>query len=258
MNVRCRIILIFLLIIPHRAGWAGPTETIRIAAEDGLPIVADLYVAHESSSTPFIVLFHQAGSSRGEYREIAPRLNEFGFNCLAVDLRSGRGINDVRNETARAAKNLNKGARYIDALPDVRAALVHAREVYAEGKLLAWGSSYSASLVIHLAGEMPQLVDGVLAFAPGEYFVKEGKPDDWIEQSAKGIKVPAFLTSARNERDSVQPIYEAIPGARKTYYLPSTAGNHGSRALWRRYSDNDGYWAALTDFFSQYFTAQPK
>ena len=34
---------------------------------------ADLYIAHDASA-PFILLFHQAGWSRGEYLEIAPKL----------------------------------------------------------------------------------------------------------------------------------------------------------------------------------------
>ena len=39
----------------------------------------------------FIVMFHQAGWSRGEYREIAPKLVAKGYRVLAVDQRAGRG-----------------------------------------------------------------------------------------------------------------------------------------------------------------------
>lgn len=74
------------------------TETIAIQSGDSLEITADLNLIHEKSA-PFVVLFHQTGWSRGEYREIAPKLNELGFNTLAVDQRSGGKVNDVRNET---------------------------------------------------------------------------------------------------------------------------------------------------------------
>jgi hypothetical protein len=40
-------------------------------------------------SQPYILLSHQAGSNRAEYAPIAPRLVKPGFNCLAIDQRSG-------------------------------------------------------------------------------------------------------------------------------------------------------------------------
>ena len=49
------------------------------------------------ANAPVLVLFHQAGWSRGEYREIAPKLNELGYICLAIDQRSGKGVNGVAN-----------------------------------------------------------------------------------------------------------------------------------------------------------------
>ena len=40
-------------------------ETVTFKASDGIRVTADLYMAHESSA-PFIILYHQAGYSRGE------------------------------------------------------------------------------------------------------------------------------------------------------------------------------------------------
>lgn len=70
-------------------------KTITFPSKDGLTLTADLYIMHDKSA-PFIVLFHQARWSRGEYEEIAPRLNMMGFNCMAVDLRSGGQVNGVK------------------------------------------------------------------------------------------------------------------------------------------------------------------
>ena len=61
---------------------AQSKKKIEFSSEDGLKITADLYMVH-SEEKPFIVLFHQAGWSRGEYLEIAPKLNKIGFNCMA-------------------------------------------------------------------------------------------------------------------------------------------------------------------------------
>jgi dienelactone hydrolase len=234
---------------------SSPRE-ITFPSEDGLEVTADLYLAQKDLNTPFIVLFHRAGWSRGEYREIAPRLNALGWNCMAVDQRSGGEINGVVNRTAESARKQKKGGRYIDALPDLRAALNYARKNYARGPLVALGSSYSAALVVELAGESPDLFDGALAFSPGEYFDKQGKAGDWVKKAAAKIQKPIFITSAKKERKDWEAIFSAIPGNKKRSYLPETAGEHGARVLWSKQKDGSGYWKAVQAFLAG-FTANP-
>jgi len=224
-------------------------KTIQFPSEDGLEVTADLYKVNDNG--PFIVLFHQAGWSRGEYQEIAPQLNKMGYNCLAVDQRSGGEVNGVKNQTKQTAEKAGKGTSYVDALPDMRAAIAYVRKMYKPAKLIVWGSSYSSALSLKLAGDHPDQIDAVLAFAPGEYFKRQGKPGDYITQSAKNIKQPAFITSAKSEKGNWWGIYEAIPASKKHHYLPETAGNHGSRALWKKFSDHEGYWKAVKGFLAE-------
>ena len=227
-------------------------EQIEFESGDGLKITADLYLKSEDKATPFIVLCHQARFSRGEYREIAPKLNEMGFNCMAIDQRSGGPVNGVENETSTRAKESAKGDSYVDAEPDIIAAAKYAKENYASGKLILWGSSYSSAWVLRISGEHPELVDGTLSFAPSEYFGRLNKPGDWITQSAKKIKRPAFITSAKNEYKNWKSIYDAIEADGKMKFLPKTAGNHGSRALWEKQSDSDDYWKATSEFLKKF------
>ena len=227
-------------------------QTITFPSLDTLPVTADIYLAH-GSDAPLIVLFHQAGWSRGEYGEIAPKLNVLGFNCLAVDLRSGGSVLGVTNKTAAAASQVGAPTGYTDALPDVIASLRYARAELHASQVLAWGSSYSAALVIKVAGDEPELVDGVLSFAPGEYFESAGKPVDWIQTAAKKIRTPTFITSARHEKPAWVSIFEAIPVEFRVSYLPATSGNHGSRALWGKFADSDGYWGAVRAFLDDHF-----
>ena len=219
---------------------------------DGLAITADLYAPHADKQTPFIVLCHQAGWSRGEYREIAPKLNELGFNCVAIDQRSGKGVNGIDNETAKKAAAESKPQTFVDAEQDMVAALKWVHQNQATDKVILWGSSYSSALALRIAGEHPDLADGVLSFAPGEYFIRFGKPNDWIASSAAKIKVPAFITSAKNEWNNWKRIYEAVPGDKKVKFLPETAGNHGSRALWKKFGDHDAYWTSVKGFLEQF------
>ena len=227
-------------------------ETIRFPSADSIEITADLYLKHADKSKPFIVLCHQAGWSRGEYREIAPKLNQMGFNCMAIDQRSGKGINNVDNETMKLAEAAGKGVQFLDAEQDMIAALKHAKKNYADGKLILWGSSYSAALSLRIAGEHTDLVDGALSFAPGEYFARFGKPEDYIQSSAKKIKDPIFVTSAKNEYQRWKAIFEVVSADGKTKFVPETKGNHGSRALWARFDDSGDYWKATEGFLKKF------
>ncbi len=220
---------------------------------DGLQVTADLYFIEDSTAeTPLIVLCHQAGWSRGEYREIAPRLNALGFNCVAIDQRSGGTVNRVTNLTHMKAVAQAKPSNFVTAEQDIVAAVKWAKSKHCSGKILLWGSSYSAALALRIAGESPDLVDGVLAFAPGEYFERLGKPGDWIQTSAKRIAIPVFVTSAKDESEKWAAIFEAIPSESKTKFIPETAGNHGSRALWRKFPDSAAYWTNVEEFLGQF------
>ena len=112
------LLLITLIATFHVAN----AQTVNFDSEDGLEAAAELYMSHPKSA-PFIVLFHQAGWSRGEYEEIAPKLNKMGYNCLAVDLRSGGEVNNVRNITKQNAVKGMKETEYVHSLPDMRSAI---------------------------------------------------------------------------------------------------------------------------------------
>jgi len=227
----------------------GQFEKITFTAADDLVITADLYRAHESKETPMIVLFHQAGSSRGEYRDIAPRLVEMGFNCLAVDQRSGGSRNGVSNETAARVEG---NVTFLDAVPDLQAAIAKAKADYSSGPLVIWGSSYSSTLVLKLIGEDLELADGVLSFSPGEY-LGGGSP---VRAAAAKVKAPTFITSASNEESAARPIFEAIPASEKTYFLPTSGGQHGSSTLNEGVLNQAAYWEATTAFLSQFLPGE--
>jgi alpha-beta hydrolase superfamily lysophospholipase len=231
---------------------AQAPKTITFPSADSVPVTADLY-APLPSTAPFIVLFHQAGASRGEYREIAPKLVAMGFNCMAVDQRSGDAVNGVRNVTAREANDRHQPVSMLSARQDLESALRYARERYARGPLLAWGSSYSAALVLVVAGQNRGLVDGVLAFSPGEYFpVAPGRPT-LVTEAARAIRVPVFITSARSEQNDWRSIFAALSPAVRRAYVPEAEGRHGSSALWKETPGQEGYWQAVRGFLNRRF-----
>jgi len=244
------IVLTFIFIATSFLGFSQKIQTITFPSKDGLVLTADLYMSHNKSA-PFIILFHQAQWSRGEYQEIAPKLNIIGFNCLAVDLRSGGEVNGVKNQSFIQAQERMIPTKYVDALPDIESAVNYALKYYAEGKVIIWGSSYSSALVLKFAGDNIDIVDAVLSFSPGEYFSSQGKSKQWIAESATNITQPVFITSARSEKLSWWGIFEAIKSEQKEYFLPTTAGNHGSRALWDKFGDSVYYWEAVENYLNK-------
>ncbi|QQS50897.1 MAG: alpha/beta fold hydrolase [Bacteroidota bacterium] len=226
-------------------------EKVVYKAPDKVPITADLYAPNAPMAT-FIILFHQAKYSRGEYLEIAPKLNKQGFNCLAVDLRSGEAINNVRNETFAYADSLQMKTRYIDAYDDMRASVSYVRSKYPNAKVIIWGSSYSASLAIKMAADYPTGISAVVAFSPGEYFAAYGWSRDIVKMSASRVKCPVFITSSKTEVAEWQGIYDAIPVATKVSFVPNATGKHGSKALWSDFPENTEYWTAINKFLAQY------
>lgn len=244
-------IVTFLCILISANAQDKNYKEIEFKSLDGITITADLYTSDDNSK-PFILLCHQAGWSRGEYREIAPKLNALGFNCLAIDQRSGGAINSVSNATAVRAKAAKKPVNYVDAEQDIIAAMQYAKNHYAKGKLILWGSSYSSSLVLYIASKHTDTVDATLSFAPGEYFKNQNKSATWITESVKNIKCPTFITSAKNEANSWSGIHKAIPTQTKVSFLPTTKGNHGARALWEKFNDSEQYWQATKKFLEQF------
>ena len=161
------------------------------------------------------------------------------------DQRSGGDYGGVENRTAKEAKG---SWVYTDALPDLEGALKWTREKYPKSKIIAWGSSYSASLAIILASKHKEIA-GVLAFSPGEYF--EGKPS--VRAAAKSVTVPVFITS-RGDKEKViaMLILEALSSKDKTQFVPEGTGVHGSSALLQPQGKSDGYWKATEAFLAKF------
>ncbi len=184
---------LFLTVSAQKDSFTG--KTITFPSTDGLEITADLYNNVENSDT-YIILFHQAIFSRGSYRPIAPKLNELGFNCIAIDQRSGMKSRGVVNETHKRAKKKDLPTKYTDAIPDLEATILYVKNELKAKKIIVWGSSYSSVLVLYMGAKHPELIDGILSFSPGEYFKIEGEE---IATFVSQIKCPVFITSAKRE-----------------------------------------------------------
>lgn len=238
-----RFCLIFCLACHVFSG-----ETISFPSSDGLELSADVSLI-ERKDAPFMLLCHQAGWSRGEYKDTSRWFNELGFHVLALDQRSGREVKGVPNLTAKRAQAKGLPTEYLDAKQDIEAAIAYIQKTYAPKKLILLGSSYSASLVLRIAGENRFPIDGVLAFSPGEYFKEKPK---YVQEKAAGIKALVFVTSAAKEIKRWEAIAAQIPKDRLNAFVPREKGEHGSRALWEGKSGWPLYRRATQAFLARF------
>lgn len=224
-------------------------ETLQKPLSDGIQMWADVYRRDEAADPslvggkPVLLCMHMTSSSRGEYKRLAAEMLALDAHVMSVDLRSG-GPGEIidratgaqsgtMNETWKQAKELlGHNPNYLEAWPDVAAAVRWAHELFPFSRVALVGSSYTASLALVYAAEHPQDVDAVAAFSPGEYIWP------WsIAQKVQALSVPSYITCGNTAADMnhAVPIANAIlDQARVTKFWPEAAGivgDHGSRTL---------------------------
>lgn len=219
-------------------------QKVTFQAEDGLKITADLYL--KDYQLPFILLFHQGESSRGEYNEIAARLLKLEYNCLAIDLRAGEKMNFISNETASRAKENNFPHTCLDARRDIEAAMLYVQK-YNKKPVILFGSSYSASLSLIIARNKDN-VKAVIAFSPGEFF----RPEITVKDAITGLTKPIFVSTSNIEYQYIEEMLSGVPDSNKhIYHPPEGKGVHGAKALWSTNESSDECWLELMLFFKQ-------
>ncbi len=209
---------------------------------DSILISANIYEINEDS--PVILLCHQASFNKFEYEGIAQKLNDRGFNCIAIDQRSGGPIASMPNETAIRAYEKGVPTDYLAAEKDIIAAINYVHNKYNKSIIL-WGSSYSSTLALYIAIDN-ELVSSVIAFSPGNYF--SSIKGSLIEKLAC-FKKPMFITSSKQEAPAVKEMLINMQLTNNQFhFVPENDGYHGSRALWAHQIGGDEYWQAIDKF----------
>jgi len=219
-------------------------ELVTFPSLDELTISGIVYEVDPAA--PTIVLCHQASYNRHEYDEIGPKLNALGYNCLAIDQRSGGVLFGHDNETSNRAKTQKLPTSYVDAEQDIRAAIDYAHDRYGKTVIL-WGSSYSSALALHIGGENDK-VSAVLSFSPGDYF---GDKKPLLSKAMQSMKIPFFITSSKSEASAVTAFLDGIQlDKNHVQFIPNKSGKHGSKALWEDHKNNEEYWSAVKAFLA--------
>jgi len=213
-------------------------DTLLVASADGLEMRAIVYAI--DSSSPVIVLCHQARMNNYEYAEIAPKLNALGYNCVALDQRSGGPMDAHENITFNNAKTQGLATNYTTSLSDITAGVNLAAAKFNQPVML-WGSSYSASLVLKVAMDNAN-VKSVVTFSPILKFDDGSTAADYFKNyNGK----PIFMTSTEKEAAPLTKALSHLPEDVLYQYYPDMKGTHGSKALWSSDPAHEAYWAEV-------------
>lgn len=201
-------------------------EEVVIASGD-VPLHADVHTQGESGTV--VLLFHQGGgSARGEYAFLVPTLLEAGYAVVAPDLHGGGDRFGEPNRTLEATPEPEEFG-YCDAAGQLRAVREWAEQRFPGARLILWGSSYSAALVLREAAADPEGVAAVLAFSPASGDPMAGcRP----EEVAGTLTLPALVLRPANEAQipTVQEQLRVFEEAGHATWVASP-GAHGSSML---------------------------
>ena len=220
------------------------TKTITFTSADGLEVTADEYVI--ASDHPYILLFHEQESSRGEFNTIARRLTKMDYNCLAVDLRNGGNNNNVSNITAKRCRESRCSRTANDIELDMVAAIEYAFS-QSNQPVVLFGSGANGSLSLKLARDNDN-VRAVVAFSPGEYFL----PNINIQDTISNLKKPIFISSSLPEFPYVSQLASKVDEKFVMLFEPKLGnGGRGTVSLTAENEHNSEYWFALLLFFKE-------
>ena len=222
---------------------------VVFSAADGLELHGRLYRGADDAA-PVVLLFHQGGGSAAEYERIAPRLVAAGYHALAIDQRRGADRFGVPNQTVLGM--VGPEPSYCDVYPDLEAAMQLTHEIGLDGPMVAWGSSYSAALVMRLGVEYPEQIAAVLAFSPASGEPMAGcEPEPWAERLQRPLLAVRPAGEMEHEWIAEQLRQLGDSGA-ETYVAPDS--RHGSSMLdpERNPSDPEPTWAVVERFLRQH------
>lgn len=140
------------------------TEEIILTTKDGVRIYADYYKGRESNS-PAVVLLHMMPATKESWHEFASKLQQSGFQALAIDFR-GHGKSISKNGQEIDYRKFGD-ADHQKKIIDVETAINFFTENSITLKQISLvGASIGANLSMQYMSEHPEIKAGV-ALSPG-------------------------------------------------------------------------------------------
>lgn len=148
---------------PNTTGGAAPTlcVTSRCQEDPACVIVGNTHILEWKSAAAgkktIVVCVHGLGLCARAYKPLATELSRAGIDGFAVNVR---GFGPDRSSPERSKLDC------LATIADIRKFLSSIRQDHPDSRIFLLGESMGGALVVRLAAENPDLVDGVICSAP--------------------------------------------------------------------------------------------
>jgi dienelactone hydrolase len=177
------------------------TQTVSINSPDGVVLVGTFLTANKPNS-PALLLLHQWESDRHSWDDFARRLQDDGFNVLAID---GRGFGEsIKRADGTSVAEGRTEADVKAMLGDVGASfdfLSRQKDVDPD-RVGIIGASYGSSLALMFAAENPK-VAAVALLSPGLNYFGNMQTEPAITNYRSR---PVFLAAAKDDPESFNAV----------------------------------------------------
>jgi pimeloyl-ACP methyl ester carboxylesterase len=183
--------LFFLGFFARKTGKEEPTisENISFTTTDSIKIAAAFYKA-QSPNGVAVILLHMRARSRADWEDFTSKLNDAGFDALAIDFR-GHG------ESGGARIDQFSDQDYQNLILDVKAAHEYLKTNDPGKKIVIAGASIGANTALNYAVQNPS-VAAVVLLSPGIDY-KGVRTDETSKQISP---TPVFLATSSDDPQS--------------------------------------------------------
>jgi len=189
-------------------------ENVSFTTTDSIKIAATFYKAQKPNGVA-VILLHMRARDRSTWEDFAGKLNDAGFDALAIDFR-GHGESGgprVDQFTEQDYQNLTL---------DVAAAEQYLKSKDPKVKIVLAGASIGANTALNYAAQNPNIAAIVLLSLGIDY--KGVKTDE----TSKQISAPVFLATSSDDPQSYQGLETWQANIKNLESLTFTDAGHGT------------------------------
>jgi hypothetical protein len=224
----CLTVLHQFSLVSQKKDYFFSRDSVKICYEEYL----------KTKEAPVILLCHQQGYSRGEYTEIAKKINQFGYTCVTFDHRDGDTCNGVINETKLSTAGSKKLNLVANSETDIEDAVNFFNARYRK-KLILLGSGQSSAIILKLAKKDNSKIKALICFSPGEYATNYN-----LEQDLKGLSTLTLIYASNAEMTAVEKCTSGLIN-RRTFHPLYSDGQYGASVLWNSSQSAAEFWNDL-------------
>ena len=210
-------------------------QTVTINSPDGVKIIGSYYETPKPNS-PAVLLLHQWQSDRHSYNDFAKRLQEKGFNVLAID---GRGFGEsVKTADGKAVQSERTDDAVKAMIADVGTAIdfLLKQKNVDPNEIGIVGASYGSSLAIIYAADDPK-VKAVVLLSPGLNYFGNMQTRPAVEKYGNR---DLFIVASKGDTESAKAVDGLTIGNPRHGFMVLPVGSYHGTDMFKYRDKTDG------------------